>query len=39
MLENQRCIFKIEIFHEMEVAQKTIMINLEYMCYVIASTF
>ena len=30
MLENQRCIFKIEIFHEMEVTQK---------CYVIASTF
>ncbi|SFH42803.1 hypothetical protein SAMN05216405_3242 [Lachnospiraceae bacterium NLAE-zl-G231] len=39
MLENQRCIFKIEIFHEMTVAQKIIKINVEYMCHVIASTF
>lgn len=39
MPENQRCLFKISIFYETAVTQKTIKINIEYMCYVIASTF
>ena len=39
MPEYQRCLFKIETFYEMAVTEKRIKINVEYMCYVIASTF
>lgn len=39
MPENQRCLFKIGIFYETAVTQKTMKINTEYRCYVIASTF
>lgn len=36
---NQRCLFKIIVFYEMAVTQKIIKIKIEYMCYVIVSTF
>lgn len=39
MPENQRCLFKIGIFYETAVTQKTMKMNVGYMCYVIASTF
>ena len=39
MPENQKCLFKIGIFYETAVTKRTIKLNVQYMCYIIASTF